>query len=321
LLAHKGELNRNFQFLKFDLFDRSIALFNDHGTIRASDNICPHRGTEFFQEAFGAKPMVCPYHSWSFLRGKLNIPNVEEYGPDFQVPKLNSYQVEFCGDFIFVAIHPENSLKDYLGSFFDDLERLSTRLGSCTDRNDFTFESSWRIAIENALEPLHVNQIHPQSLNKLKLEKGKNTFIGPHSLWETSVGDELIKKNLDRFKNLFEKGYERDGYFSYFIFPATMISSTYSFSFSIQTFLPQDQKKTSFLSRFYEGKIRTGLPSSALELFFRSATELNRQVFAEDHAICRHVRRDFGFGDRSILSNAEEKVGAFQAAWQSHMEL
>jgi len=53
LVGHKSGLMSDKDYIKLDLLNRNIVVFNDDGELLAFDNICPHRGTKFFSEDSG----------------------------------------------------------------------------------------------------------------------------------------------------------------------------------------------------------------------------------------------------------------------------
>jgi hypothetical protein len=54
--------------------------------------------------------------------------------------------------------------------------------------------------------------------------------------------------------------------------------------------------------------------AAALQGFFDSSARMNRQVFDEDHAICKRIAKDAADNPRfGILSSDEEKIAHFRA--------
>lgn len=50
----------------FPFNDQMVAVFNDHGTFRAIDDMCPHMGASLASGHFEDNVVTCPWHSWSF---------------------------------------------------------------------------------------------------------------------------------------------------------------------------------------------------------------------------------------------------------------
>ena len=206
------------------------------------------------------------------------------------------------------------SLHEQLNGVWFDLESLSLRIAQRLDFNEYTYECQWPIAVENALEPYHVPLIHAESLAQLDLAAGRNDLFDWASVWYSSIQNERSRKLLERMRRMFREPPAFEGYCSIFLFPWSMISTTYSYSFSIQSFMPSVMdNRTEFVSRFYSAHSVSAVSAAALNPFFRSSIEFNRKVFAEDNEICKRVHpaawscRDSGF-----FMESEAKVRHFR---------
>lgn len=316
MIAHRTELPANNDFLVLKWAHGDIVVFNDADDLIVFDNLCPHRGTRFFIEPAGNAPAYCPYHGWSYRNGEVRVPNPERFKPcDLTRARLNKFQVDWCGDFLFFAIEPCMSLVDQLGETTTTLEDISFNISGRSDLNQYDFECNWRIALENALEPYHIDLIHTDSLGVLKLQDGENKFYGLNSEWRAEVGDERLAKRLKTMRRLFSIDFQYEGYLSLYIFPYAMLSSTFGYSYSLQNFFPSAQAgHTHFASRLLT--VPTPAASvAATSVFFESTAKVNRQVFNEDHDICRRVSLS-ALETHDILSETEEKVRHFRNALQ-----
>ena len=96
-------------------------------------------------------------------------------------------------------------------------------------------------------------------------------------------------KGLNKIQKFFKHKFY-DSYHSTYIFPFLFVSSTFGFSFSIQTFFPSNDKfKTHFRSRVYESKLVDKNKRSLLKNFFDSSLDINRLIFEEDAEICSKI--------------------------------
>jgi hypothetical protein len=94
-------------------------------------------------------------------------------------------------------------------------------------------------------------------------------------------------------RRLFDVEFQYPGYMSIFMFPFSMLSSTFGYSYSLQNFFPSaHSERTHFNSRLLTSRAASGVDAEVLESFFSSTAQVNRQVFEEDHAICRRLRSD-----------------------------
>lgn len=50
----------------YEYDDRLVAVFNDHGTYRAIDDMCPHMGASLATGHLQDGVVACPWHGWSF---------------------------------------------------------------------------------------------------------------------------------------------------------------------------------------------------------------------------------------------------------------
>lgn len=315
LVAHRRELLQANDFVKFDTPLGELVIFNDHGTLVAFDNKCPHRGSRIYTQDCGNQAWACGYHGWSYQAGQVVVPDPQRFEAcGLNSPVLHAYQLEWCGDFIFVGIEPYSSLSEQLGSLTETLENISFNIAARRDFNRYPFECYWPIAIENALEPYHIPLIHTDTLATLGLTEGVNRFEGCNSVWRAPVSNSRIAKQLTGLKRLFNIDYQEEQYLSIFIFPFTMISSTFGYSYSIQNFFPaKASAHTHFTSRLYAAPTASDNAATIVEPFLLASAATNRKVFAEDHAVCKNVASDaWTAAPLPFASTLEEKIVHFR---------
>ena len=312
--AHRSELSEKNSFVKLRVARKSIILWNDDGITRAFENACPHRGCEIVSEEFGTARMVCPYHLWSFRKGQ-TFPTQKEFKSLTQDEiSLTYYNVEECGDFFFFSPQPKASLKKQLGDFWSELCEISKSITEKIDTNNQTFNCNWKISVENALETYHVKGVHSDTLAMLKLSDIdiKNTVR--NDVMVAGVGNEKINRNLKRIKKNFDIFYQNDAYFSFYLFPFGMLSSTYGLSYSYQNFFPETVRKTAFMSRVF--RVKTNLDS-----FYNGVIDINRKIFREDADICEAVQRaSFSHKDTFFFGVEEKRIVNFHQNYQSIMK-
>lgn len=318
LLCHRSEVDATGRFVRLEIGRQDVVAFHDGASVVAFDNRCPHRGTRIFDGSHGKQRFVCRYHGWSYAKGKLFIPARETFAHcAVERADLNRLRSEWLGDFLFVSAAPRVPLADQLEGIADLLKTLSTGLAERFDFNAFTYECDWRIAIENALEPYHVAGIHPQSLNTLELQPGRNDYFGRNSIWYSPVGNARIDKRLKSLSRLFELPHQFEGYMSIYLFPFTMLSSTYGFSYSLQNFLPgAERERTHFTSRLLTSRLAPTVKPELLASFFESSAAVNRTTFDEDHEICRRVPvESWSPAPPRFWSTLEEKILHFRRSY------
>ena len=316
MVCHRTELPNDGDFLKFKTPIGDVVVFNDSGDYVAFDNRCAHRGALIYTSESGNQANTCKYHGWTFKTGKLIIPSVEQFkGCNIDQADLKKYKLDWCGDFIFVGIEPENDLYGQLDGAAEYIENISFNINGRLDLSAYEYECAWPIALENALEPYHIDMIHTETLANLRLESGTNSFYGSNSVWQSPIGDSRIKKQLEKLSPYFNIDYGYQGYMSIFMFPFTMISSTFGYSYSVQNFFPSQNKedRTNFMSRLLACNLRDERAQKIVQPLWESSARVNRQVFEEDHAICKVMPTDAWSPEPlTYISEQEVKIAHFR---------
>ena len=212
LLAHRSELAKTRDFVRFDIAGREVVLYNDGVSIIAFDNRCPHRGARIFDGDFGRERFLCRYHGWSYAKGRVFVADRDSLAhcPLNEIA-LNTLQLQWAGDFAFVSQAPVRSLNEQLAGLHQMLEAIGRGIAARWDFNRYLYEADWRIALENALEPYHVGSIHPKTLNTLKLTPGENRYYGQNSVWSAPLGDDRVARRLKSLGRLFDLPHQFEG--------------------------------------------------------------------------------------------------------------
>jgi phenylpropionate dioxygenase-like ring-hydroxylating dioxygenase large terminal subunit len=317
LICHKNELQHDGDFLKFETPIGDVVLFNDKGNIIAFDNKCPHRGAKIYQDDSGNQLASCPYHKWTYRNSKMIIPDKHRFIEcNIDDVDLNKYRIEFCGDFIFFGVKPLFELHQQIGSsFLEILERISFSIEQRLDLNRYDFESYWAVSVENALESNHVAVIHAKTLGNLELEEGKEIYHNANSIFCASIGNKKMKKQLSSMRKFFDIHYQYEGYMGIYLFPFTTLNSTFGYSYGLQHFFPsaKSENETKFTSRILSSKIAKTEYREFLDPFFKNYALSVRDVFAEDHGICKLVPRDsWSMEPLKYTSQLENRITKFR---------
>lgn len=324
LLCHRNELPQPGDYLRFETCIGDVVVFHDGNDLVVFDNRCPHRGALMYAGTHGNQAATCSYHGWTYSRSQLIVPRPETYSDcDLSEAKLAKFPIDWCGDFLFFSVTPRQPLYEQLSKTAEILENISFNIGARTDTNTYVYDCYWPLAIENALEPDHISLIHPQTLSKLELEGGDNIYHGLNSVWHAPVGNARIRKRLSSLQRFFNMDYGYEGYMSLYIFPFTMLSSTYGFSYSLQSFFPRNaqQNTTTFSSRLLVAPARNEQAAVILSSFFSSSAQINRQVFEEDHNVCKRVpKSSWSAQPLKFASSSEAKIQHFRQSCRAHLE-
>lgn len=317
MVCHRRELPNDGDFLRLKGPIGDIVIFNDSGDYVAFDNKCPHRGALIYSGSSGNQASTCKYHGWTYKHGRMIIPSAEQFaGCNIERATLMKYELEWCGDFLFLGIKPTKNLYDQLDAVAEHIENISFNISERLDLNVYEYECAWPLAIENALEPYHIGMIHPATLATLKLEDGVNLFYGENSIWQAPIGDSRIRSQLGKLGKYFSIDYRYDGYMSIFMFPFTMISSTFGYSYSLQNFFPHQNSddRTNFVSRFLACSAKDRHANSIVRPFLESSALINRKVFEEDHSICKLMPTDSWSAEPlEFISVQEAKIAHFRS--------
>lgn len=321
MVCHRTELPNDGDFLKFKTPIGDVVIFNDMGDYVAFDNRCAHRGTLIYLTDSGNQANTCKYHGWTFRAGKLIIPSAEQFkGCNIEIANLKKYKLDWCGDFMFIGIAPAHDLYTQLDGVAGYIENISFNINGRVDLNAYEYECYWPLALENALEPYHIDMVHPRTLGVLKLEHGINLFYGFNSIWQTPIGNSRIKKQLENLDSYFNIDYSYQGYMSIFMFPFTMISSTYGYSYSLQNFFPSSVRddRTNFISRLLKCNASDEHAQKIIQPFLESSAKINRQIFDEDHFICKIMPSDAWSPEPlEFISQQEVKITHFRELCRS----
>jgi phenylpropionate dioxygenase-like ring-hydroxylating dioxygenase large terminal subunit len=319
LVTHRCQIEKPGDYLRLKWYGDEIVVFNDQGDILVFDNICPHRGARIFDGDEGNQILRCRYHGWAFRNGRFHVPFPNEFAPeDLARARFNTFKTAWCGGFLFASEDPRSTLDDQLGGIGPLLEGVSDSIATPHSLHTFTWESDWRIALENALEEYHtaVGLIHPGSFGRIKPADGSNEFFGKNSVYRCEFRATKTVHQLERLRRFFELKVQHPGYLSIYLFPFAMIGSTYGYSYAIQHFMPgRTSAECHFASRMFASKLRSSVNPEILTSFFESSAQLNRQVFDEDHAICRRVSgQSLTPPFTPILAKSEVKIRRFREA-------
>ncbi len=309
-LCHKSELKKENSYVNISFKGKEIFALYEDGSINVFENMCMHRGSKLVEGKNGVWNKKCPYHGVCYENG---FPvNVEEKGLRRSKDRirLNKYHASEVGDFIFFSENDDenNKIADFLGKeTFEHLESISKIIDEPISDTQYYYDCRWEVAIENALEPLHLEDIHPETLDTLDLGKSENEEYDNSVIFNHAIKNQNMVSGLKKMQKLFSNKFN-EKYHSTYVFPYFFISSTFGFSFSIQTFFPSNEKfKTHFRSRVYSSKAVNDSKKKILKNFFDSTIKINKQIFEEDADICsKIVKTDKHF--IGPLADTEEKI-------------
>jgi phenylpropionate dioxygenase-like ring-hydroxylating dioxygenase large terminal subunit len=145
----------------------SIVVLRDHdGAIRASLNVCSHRGSRLLREPSGhlSKRIVCPYHAWAFdLDGGLRTALDTPPGFDPACFHLQTVHVSVVSGLVFVSLAEEPPPFDrgaaQIAPFLDAYQ--FERVDVAAVKN-YHVNANWKLVVENFLECYHCGPAHSE---------------------------------------------------------------------------------------------------------------------------------------------------------------
>lgn len=321
------DLSKHNDFVTLDFMSFSLVVQNFSGELRCFVNVCTHRFSRLQAAERGNRPLICPYHAWSFNKEGVpqGIPQKPHFGnldaEDMKALCLKAWDLEVCGQFVFVK-HPNAScdtLSDYLGHYYNELLTMSSAFSEEIDYLRLDLECNWKIAVENTLESYHVAPVHSKTFYKLGASGENFVFDHQHSSWHAALNEQTMKNFGSMQKHFPETKYAISGYKHIFIYPNLTIATTNGTTFSVQRFSPLSEQTTRFESWVFGCVVEspTDVNLSVIKMVNKSVIEFNRQVFQEDKDICREVQRGVvNAFNEGVLSDIEERVMCFQTIYK-----
>lgn len=325
-VGFKGQLANNNDFVTKIIGGTPVVIQNFHGELHALLNICSHRKAKLQVEANGNRRLCCPYHCWSYkAEGKLaGIPqNKSDFGIDDVTKKklaLKNFDISYCGDFIFVRINKEGeSLKKFLGPYFDILFELSDSFTDPVHSGVFHWNTNWKLAVETVLEVYHVAGTHPESFAKLAKPECEIDSYPPHTTGNTPLTDTTKKwwKGVRKRLNL-QQNENYTEYNHFFIYPNLAIGLTNGSLMSVQTYEPSGSMQCSLnfnlrMIAGIEGKKTNKIVKSAVKKNF---TEFNYTTLEEDRVVAESCQQNMPHTEvPSLLGLCEDRIRYFHKAW------
>ncbi|HTH98106.1 MAG TPA: aromatic ring-hydroxylating dioxygenase subunit alpha [Stellaceae bacterium] len=323
------DLANHNDFVTAEIGHRGIVVQNARGNLNAFRNVCSHRFSRIQCARSGNRPLLCPYHGWSYDQdGKPDgIPhNAKSFGlteADRQDLSLERYALDTCGRFVFVRMAKEGpSLREFLGGCYDALEHLS---GVCPDKFEsvsLEWDANWKIGMDNAAEGYHVPLVHAESFALILMPDLEIARDAEHSTYRGKLTErsqkwwDKVERSIDLKPSPLYPGYA-----NFLIFPNIVVTLSHGAFLTFQTIEPIDAGRLRINSTAWLAANRGG---GARDLIVDSLKAFSHQVREEDRAICAQAQR--GVRDRSdgragLLGEMEGRIAHFQAAYARRMGL
>ena len=325
-LGFVDDLKSDRDFITARIGPHSIVVQNFGGELKAFKNVCSHRFSRIQTEPCGNRLLQCPYHGWTYdAAGRpIGIPlNSSSFGfndADKAALALTSYALETVGHFVFVRMSPVGpSLRDFLGSFYDDLVHVSAVCPDRFERESYDWAANWKLGMDNAAEGYHVPLVHAESFGLILKTDLEISTGADHSRY---VGN-LKERSLNWWGTV-EKSIKLQRsdiypqYGNFLIFPNIVVTFSYGAFLTFQTFDPTGPQTLRIHSTSWLGA-NNGRAARAMVV--QNLKTFSKQVRDEDAAICAVAQqgtREAG-ARAPLLGELEGRITHFQKAYERHM--
>jgi phenylpropionate dioxygenase-like ring-hydroxylating dioxygenase large terminal subunit len=252
LACHESEIPKPGDFVvkHAAIFNASILIVRGRdATVRAFHNVCRHRGNKLVcTNGHGhAEALFCKFHGWTFaLDGRLRgVPEQDRFQAfDKSQHALKPFAMQMWKGFVFVHAqeHPQQSLREYLGTLAGPLEAFPFEQMRPLGHYSATLRSNWKVGINAFQEAYHVPTVHAVSARSLFVSRLCHfRFHGPHRAMTLPISPDFEPKPVEILSSRFTTGMSQDAVEKGGTgggFPGTNPCETANFSFDINIVFP-----------------------------------------------------------------------------------
>lgn len=311
-------LSKPNAFVRRKISGVDIVIQNCAGKLIAYENVCLHRLSPIQNQDQGVRPMICPYHGWSYDEdGYVKVIPFESECYRFSAEersslKLNSFHLHRFGSLIFInlAANPIAFDEQFDENAISDLREASELFDSEILVTKFDLNCNWKLVYENLRDALHPRFVHSSTIYrhvKFKAEidevaaaeakryvskknVSRDEFMARLRTFSGGGKNEPIP-NLPHYQwHQYVERYGRDDwYLNWLMFPNLHIASgSAGYSFIIEHHIPISAGKTEMWVYYVTGKKKRKYPtSSAVLLAHIQGAEV---VLREDFDIMEKVQ-------------------------------
>lgn len=315
----KNQILENNDFVTYEIGEKKLVLQNLQGVIKCFENICQHRFNNIQSGEKGNSGFFCKYHGWVYdSEGKALVK--DKFKDQLISEKrdcLKEYQVEYCGDFVFVKINlaSHDNLKAHLGVFYDILTDLSCNFDSLLNNEYISIphNANWKLLVENVLECYHCSTVHKDTLVPIGIgsKKPENNVVDKnHDMidYPIRIGKQQKLRN-EKLSFLDKRDFKHNSLRHLYIYPNLFITSTDGILFYVGKLAPQSPTTTNLLATFVRPKLNelTKKETMLSNAFFNASLESAQKVVYEDKAILENIQDNLSLvKDLSQIFGEEE---------------
>jgi len=321
----KGQLSEDNDFVTYEIGKKNLVAQNFDGTIKCFENICQHRFNKIQSGNLGNSPFFCKYHAWAYDSDGKAMVN-ESFKNQLESENRNclkQYEVDSCGEFIFVKINEESNetLKEYLGEFYPVLNDLSSNFESLLNKEYIVIphQANWKLLVENVLECYHCSTVHKETLVPIGIGSKKpenNVKDRNHDMIDYPIRNGRQQKLRNEKLNFLDKRlFKHNSLRHIYIFPNLFITSTDGILFYIGKLTPQSPYKTNLLVSFARPILNdlSRKESILSNAFFDSSLDSATKVVFEDKEILENIQKNLPLveGLTQIFGDEEFRIVNF----------
>lgn len=329
-----ADLAKHNDWIRADLWGRSIFIQNFDGELRGFVNSCAHRQFPIRNEETGNGPVRCPFHHWVYDKtGKaIGVPMSKDlFGgtPKTIGALLTTVDVDTCGSLVFARMPAPDSAPS-LAAFLGPAAPIVKFLTQGADHpisDAVEISANWRLSVHMSLDDYHLVAVHPSTFGKggyLKADMPHYYRFGAHSSYFTEGSPDEIDVMS---KACADGTYVPSGYRIFSIFPnlsVIQIGEMRHWYTVVMAHQPLARDRALIRSSFFEAPYRkpagtlARLASAPLRpfrnFFFRFYLQ---RVLREDNRICEQYQRVVGqTRDLPRLGAHEERIAWFENTYR-----
>jgi phenylpropionate dioxygenase-like ring-hydroxylating dioxygenase large terminal subunit len=283
--------------------------------IRAFVNQCPHRLSAIQTQQAGQRPLVCPYHAWSFgAEGELRaMPNQELYRFDTEEREricLNKLHLEEVGGLLFVNLsaHPMALHAQFSSDFLQQLREVSLHLDTQVIYSRHRVRYNWKLNMENVKDYNHVPFVHPKTFLPAMSAPVKSTGAAadapsavkqllqqaqPPSLSALSYPTRApLQPHTSWFNALCDTYGSEHIYYNWFVYPNVNFCSVRGEHFLLQQYEPVAPGETDY--HLWMMTARRKRARSDFTALLSTLIRGERTVIAEDTLVLEQLQQGLG---------------------------
>lgn len=304
--------------------------------VRAFLNQCPHRMSAIQTQESGQRPLVCPYHAWSFgAEGELRaMPNADLYHFSAQERGdlcLYRLHVEEVGGLLFVNVcaDPMPLLAQFDAAYLDALREVSLHLDTQVIYSRHRVRYNWKLNMENVKDYNHVPFVHPKTflpvmtapVNSLNADAARLSEVrrlllhanAPALSALSYAAQAPIQAHASWFSDLCEPYRDEHTYYNWFLYPNVNFCSVRGEYFLLQQYEPVGPGETDY--HLWMMTARRKDQRTNFTALLSSLIRSERAVIAEDTVVLETLQRGLGAHSRRFTHGDYEVHLVQQHLW------